>query len=27
VRGPGGQQVVVDDPDGNPIEIFQPAAR
>jgi catechol 2,3-dioxygenase-like lactoylglutathione lyase family enzyme len=27
VSGPGGQQVVVDDPDGNPIEIFQPAAR
>jgi catechol 2,3-dioxygenase-like lactoylglutathione lyase family enzyme len=27
VSGPGGQQVVVDDPDGNPIELFQPAAR
>jgi len=25
VKGPGGQQVVVDDPSGNPIELFQPA--
>lgn len=24
ISGPGGQQVVLDDPDGNPIEIFQP---
>jgi catechol 2,3-dioxygenase-like lactoylglutathione lyase family enzyme len=24
VAGPGGQQVVVDDPSGNPIELFQP---
>jgi catechol 2,3-dioxygenase-like lactoylglutathione lyase family enzyme len=23
--GPGGTQVVVDDPSGNPVEIFQPA--
>ena len=26
VSGPGGQQIVVDDPSGNPIELFQPAA-
>ena len=25
VTGPGGQQVLVDDPSGNPIELFQPA--
>lgn len=25
VTGPGGQQVVLDDPAGNPIELFQPA--
>jgi len=25
LAGPGGQQVLVDDPSGNPIEIFQPA--
>jgi len=25
VTGPGGRQVVLDDPDGNPIELFQPA--
>jgi catechol 2,3-dioxygenase-like lactoylglutathione lyase family enzyme len=25
VSGPGGQQVLVDDPAGNPIELFQPA--
>jgi predicted enzyme related to lactoylglutathione lyase len=25
VTGPGGQQVLVDDPSGNPIEVFQPA--
>jgi catechol 2,3-dioxygenase-like lactoylglutathione lyase family enzyme len=24
VKGPGGAQVVVDDPAGNPIELFQP---
>lgn len=27
ISGPGGQQVVLDDPSGNPIELFQPAAR
>jgi catechol 2,3-dioxygenase-like lactoylglutathione lyase family enzyme len=27
VTGPGGKQVVFDDPSGNPIELFQPAAR
>jgi catechol 2,3-dioxygenase-like lactoylglutathione lyase family enzyme len=26
VTGPGGQQVLLDDPSGNPIELFQPAA-
>ena len=25
VTGPGGKQVVFDDPSGNPIELFQPA--
>jgi len=23
--GPGGRQIQVDDPDGNPIELFEPA--
>jgi catechol 2,3-dioxygenase-like lactoylglutathione lyase family enzyme len=27
IKGPGGQQVVLDDPSGNPIELFQPAGR
>lgn len=27
VTGPGGSQVVLDDPAGNPVELFQPAAR
>ena len=27
VVGPGGSQILLDDPSGNPIEIFQPAAR
>jgi catechol 2,3-dioxygenase-like lactoylglutathione lyase family enzyme len=27
VKGPGGAQVLIEDPAGNPIEIFQPAAR
>jgi catechol 2,3-dioxygenase-like lactoylglutathione lyase family enzyme len=27
VRGPGGAQCVLDDPDGNPIELFQPRER
>jgi catechol 2,3-dioxygenase-like lactoylglutathione lyase family enzyme len=26
VTGPGGQQILVDDPSGNPVEIFQAAA-
>ena len=26
VSGPGGQQVLIEDPAGNPIEIFQPAS-
>jgi catechol 2,3-dioxygenase-like lactoylglutathione lyase family enzyme len=26
VRGPGGQQILLDDPSGNPVELFQPAA-
>jgi glyoxylase I family protein len=25
--GPGGSQIQIEDPDGNPIEIFQPASR
>lgn len=24
VSGPGGQQILLDDPAGNPIELFQP---
>ncbi len=24
VRGPGGRQIVLDDPSGNPVELFQP---
>ena len=27
VTGPGGQQILLEDPFGNPIELFQPAAR
>ncbi len=27
VTGPGGKQVLVEDPAGNPIEVFQPASR
>jgi catechol 2,3-dioxygenase-like lactoylglutathione lyase family enzyme len=27
VSGPGGQQILLDDPSGNPIELFQPADR
>ena len=27
VRGPGGAQIVLDDPAGNPVELFQPADR
>ena len=26
VKGPGGHQILVDDPAGNPVELFQPAA-
>jgi glyoxylase I family protein len=25
--GPGGKQVQIEDPDGNPIELFEPARR
>jgi catechol 2,3-dioxygenase-like lactoylglutathione lyase family enzyme len=27
VTGPGGSQIVLDDPSGNPVELFQPATR
>jgi catechol 2,3-dioxygenase-like lactoylglutathione lyase family enzyme len=27
ISGPGGKQIVLDDPSGNPIELFQPASR
>jgi predicted enzyme related to lactoylglutathione lyase len=27
ISGPGGLQIVLDDPSGNPIELFQPARR
>jgi catechol 2,3-dioxygenase-like lactoylglutathione lyase family enzyme len=27
VTGPGGRQILLDDPSGNPIELFQPAER
>jgi catechol 2,3-dioxygenase-like lactoylglutathione lyase family enzyme len=27
ISGPGGKQIVLDDPSGNPIELFQPARR
>jgi catechol 2,3-dioxygenase-like lactoylglutathione lyase family enzyme len=27
VKGPGGKQILVDDPSGNPIELFQPAGQ
>ena len=27
IAGPGGKQIVFDDPSGNPIEFFQPSAR
>jgi len=26
IKGPGGSQIVFDDPSGNPVELFQPAA-
>jgi glyoxylase I family protein len=27
VSGPGGKQIQIEDPDGNPIELFEPASR
>src|SRR5262249_38741767 len=27
VKGPGGSQILLDDPSGNPVELFQPANR
>ena len=27
VSGPGGRQILIDDPAGNPVELFQPASR
>jgi len=27
VKGPGGSQILVDDPSGNPVELFQPGKR
>jgi hypothetical protein len=27
ITGPGGRQTLLDDPSGNPIELFQPAER
>src|SRR5262245_23778376 len=27
IRGPGGRQILLDDPSGNPIELFEPADR
>jgi catechol 2,3-dioxygenase-like lactoylglutathione lyase family enzyme len=27
VTGPGGRQILLEDPAGNPVELFQPAAR
>ena len=27
ISGPGGRQIVLDDPSGNPIELFQPSTR
>jgi catechol 2,3-dioxygenase-like lactoylglutathione lyase family enzyme len=27
ISGPGGQQILLEDPSGNPIELFQPAGR
>jgi glyoxylase I family protein len=25
--GPGGKQILLEDPDGNPVELFEPAGR
>ena len=27
ITGPGGKQILIDDPSGNPIELFQPASQ
>jgi catechol 2,3-dioxygenase-like lactoylglutathione lyase family enzyme len=27
ISGPGGQQILLEDPSGNPVELFQPAGR
>jgi catechol 2,3-dioxygenase-like lactoylglutathione lyase family enzyme len=27
ISGPGGRQILTEDPSGNPVELFQPAAR
>ena len=27
ITGPGGKQVLIEDPSGNPVELFQPAGR
>jgi catechol 2,3-dioxygenase-like lactoylglutathione lyase family enzyme len=27
ISGPGGSQIIIDDPSGNPIELFQPTRR
>lgn len=27
VTGPGGSQILLDDPSGNPVELFQPAGK
>ena len=27
VTGPGGKQILIDDPSGNPIELFRPAEK
>lgn len=27
ITGPGGSQIILDDPSGNPIELFQPATK
>jgi len=26
VEGPGGKQILLEDPDGNPVELFEPAS-
>jgi predicted enzyme related to lactoylglutathione lyase len=27
VKGPGGSQILLDDPSGNPVELFQPTKK